>query len=395
MDDQEKDVPPSHDTPLNPEYQLAEDPAFLELVTSVEKAYESYIDALAKAIYNVECKQKHEKEIKELENPHYEDRLRADANEFEGTDLPSTLKRMSRINIATHIYGIKDWHAVLSALYDTHKNFKGDEMERAELAALLEKTKAVNNKIFRNLSRFSDAMRRSDTLSIEALNALPEEGPITLFTPREWRLLIAALQRIFDQQTQIAEQKIAAKNTRVAECRTQIETLDLQKPTLLEEITRTGEKLQPLVNSLSHQISEEHKRVKPVDHTTLVNPRSLYWESFRDWQNGILIRAAKKLNEWEYFYKGLYRSLENQLGWASGNNHFDIFFVDDQGQRISTTHVHAVLDIKLFLTLANEHFDVEIFRGELRGIETYRADGRTADFIIPKNGILQAGILKS
>lgn len=379
---------------MDPEYRLAEDPAFLELVTSVEKAYESYVDAMAAAIHNVKSKEKLQKEIGELEDPHYEDRLRAGANEYEVTDLPAALKRMRKIDIATHIYGIKDWHAVLAAIFYMHKNFEGDESARVELAALLEKTKAVNNKIFRNLSGFSDAMRKSDALEIEELNALPAEGPITPFTAREWELLTAALQRILDQQTELAEQKIADKDARMTECRAQIGTLDSQKPALLEEIAREGEKLAPLVSTLSRQMSEEHKRVKPVDHATLENPISFYWESFRDWQNGILIRAIKKSGEWDYFDKGLYRSLENKLGWASGNNHFDVFFVDGQGQRISTTHVHAVLDIKLFLALANEHFDVEIFRGELRGIETYRADGRTADFVIPKNGILQAGILR-
>jgi hypothetical protein len=386
-DDQERDLPPPHDTPIDPEFRLAEDPQFLKLVASVEEAYDRYVNALGAAINNVEGKPKLEKEIGELENPQYEERLRAAAKQYQATDLPAALQRMREINIATHIYGIKDWHAVLSAIYVWHENFEG-----AEVAALFKKTEAVNDKIFRNLSELSDAMRKSDALSIAELNALPKGSPITPFTPKEWGLLATALQRILDQQTQTAEQKIADKDARLTECRAQIETLDLQKPQLLEQAENAGGELAPSVESISRQMNEEHGRVKTVDHTTLVNPRSHYWEDFRDWKKGIFLRALEKLRGID-FDKGMHRSLENELGWASNNNHFDVFFVDGAGRQISTTHIHNVLEIMLFLVLANEHFDVEIFKGELRGIEYYRAEGRSADFVIPRNGVLEAGIL--
>ena len=379
---------------LETKYQLAENPEFVRLVESVGKAYWSYIKAMSAAIQNVEKTRKLAEENVRLEEPDYDEKTLAAAKEFQGSELPQALERMRDVNIATHIYGIKDWYAVLAAIHMMSEDFSGDEGVKAELEALFKKTEAVNNRIFRNLSRFSDDMIGADALSITDTNAFPEGEQITPFTTREWELLIKTLQDVFDKQTASASEKIASKPKILASNRAKILELEDQRPTLLGILDEEGAKLTPPVRDINERMMAEYGRVDGVAHATLTNPRSYYQKSFRDWKNELLLEALIKSRGID-FNTGMRRSLENELGLASYNNHFDSFFVDASGEHIPGGHHHKTLDILLFLALSNEYFDVELFRGELRPYEYYSESNRTADFVIPRNGAVKAGILKT
>ncbi len=360
--------------------QLIEHPDLPSALRAIEVQYGAYVETLSSAIAAVEKIGELEKEKEVLQKPELESSLRASAQ---------TLADLRGVDIKTHIYSVSVMHSALGALNNWKEAGEEDPELQAEIQLLLAKVLSVSEKIFRNgASEINKFAGFGNPVKIELLNSLPilPGTVVQPFTEREWELVIQAVERISSNQRANLRQRDEKVRANGEEARGHRERI----PASLSQIDRQGALLSEMVLEFNNLLLREYTVLHPGYFDEDGNIIDL--KHFIEWKESIICETTKQIPR--FGGNPLVRSLENRLGHASGNNHFDIFKTEGGRLVSSYGHIHETLSIQIFLALGNSSFDMAMFQGEGKSFD---ASGRERgfDFKIPKDtGVVQAGILE-